>query len=350
MFCTNSCAISKCFFYHLFLVLIFGGNYVSAQKPLVTGAIIYLDPKLEDMIPRDTKIEVIGSGFQHIEAPVWVQDSSMLLFSDTKAGIIFRWQEGKPLSKFLEHTGFTGRLPYGEEPGSNGVAITQNGLLLICEHGDRRLASFPLNGRYGMRTVSDNFEGKRYNSPNDVIVKSDGMMYLTDPPYGLPQKENDPAKEASVNGVYQINAEGKSNLMISDLNYPNGLAFSPDEALLYVSVSDKLHPQIRSYRVEKDGTLDKGKLFFDASALPRQNVEEVTDGLKTDSQGNIWASGPGGLLVIDKSGHLLGKITTGEVISNCCWGNDGSILYITAGAFLYRIKTSIYSHKINLKF
>lgn len=346
MFCTNAAAvINRCFFYHLFFVILLTGNYTFAQKPLASGFIVYLDPKLEKLIPHNVKIEVIGSGFQHIEAPVWVRDSSMLLFSDTKARIIYRWQEGKPLSKFLEHTGFTGRLPYGEEPGSNGLAITQNGLLLICEHGDRRLASFPLNGKYGMRTVSDNFEGKRYNSPNDVIVKSDGTMYLTDPPYGLPQKENDPVKEASVNGVYKVNADGKSSLVISDLKYPNGLAFSPDEAVLYVSVSDKLHPQIRSYIIKKDGSLGEGKLFFDASALPKQNPEEVTDGLKTDPQGNIWASGPGGILIIDKTGHLLGKVITGEVVSNCCWGNDGSVLYITAGAFLYRIKTNVISNR-----
>ncbi|RYE30466.1 MAG: SMP-30/gluconolactonase/LRE family protein [Sphingobacteriaceae bacterium] len=309
-----------------------------AQKPITTGSIIYLDARLEKLIPRDTKIEVIASGFQHIEAPVWVRDSSMLLFSDTKAGIIYRWQEGKGATKFLEHAGFTGRLPYSEEPGSNGLAIAANNLLLICEHGDRRLASYPLNGKYGMRTVSDNFQGKRYNSPNDVIAKSDGTVYITDPPYGLPQKENDPIKEAPVNGVYKIEADGKSNLIIADLKYPNGLAFSPDEALLYVSVSDKVHPKILVYPLKKDGTVGKGKLFFDASALPKQNPEEVTDGLKTDQQGNVWASGPGGILIVDKTGHLLGKISTGEVISNCCWEDKNSTLYITAGAFLYRIK------------
>ena len=337
----SKCArMNKCFFYHLFFVMLIGYNIGFAQKPLTTGSIIYLDPKLEKLIPRSAKIEVIASGFQHIEAPVWVRDSSMLLFSDTKAGIIYRWQEGKAATKFLEHTGFTGRLPYSEEPGSNGLAVTKDGLLLICEHGDRRLASFPLNGKYGMRTVSDNFQNKRFNSPNDVIVKSDGTIYITDPPYGLPQKENDLVKEASVNGVYRIGVDKKSDLIIADLKYPNGLAFSRDEALLYVSVSDKVHPQILVYAVKKDGTVGKGKVFFDASALPKQNIEEVTDGLKTDKQGNIWASGPGGLLVIDKTGHLLGKISTGEVISNCSWGNDSSTLYITAGAFLYKIKTN----------
>ncbi len=330
----------KYFFYHLFFVL-FCVEAVSAQKTLTTGNIIYLDPKLEKLLPRDTKIEIIGSGFQHIEAPVWIADSSMLLFSDTKAQIIHRWQEGKGISKFLEHTGFTGRLPYGEEPGSNGLAITKNNLLLICEHGDRRLAGFPLNGKYGLRTISDNFEGKRYNSPNDVIVKSDGSIYLTDPPYGLPQKENDPLKEVSANGVYRITADGKSELIIADLKYPNGLAFSADEQLLYVSVSDQTHPQIWVYPVKKDGKVGKGKVFFDASALSKEVAEQTTDGLKTDKQGNIWASGPGGLLIIDQHGRLLGKISTGEVISNCCWDDHASALYLTAGSYLYRVNLNI---------
>ncbi len=343
MFPYNYCFMGKCFFYPLFfMLLLLKADIGSAQttSAITTGSVIYKDAKLEKLIPKTAKIEVIGSGFQHIEAPVWVADSSMLLFSDTKAGIIYRWQEGKGATKFLEHTGFTGRLPYGEEPGSNGLAVTKNGLLLICEHGDRRLAGFPLNGKFGMRTVTDNYQGKRYSSPNDVVVKADGTIYLTDPPYGLPMKENDPIKEVLVNGVYKVGQNGTSALIISDLVYPNGLAFSPDEQLLYVSVSDKIHPQIMSYPVKKDGTVGKGKIFFDASGLPKQQEEETTDGLKVDGEGNVWASGPGGVLVIDKTGKLLGTITTGEVVSNCTWGDGSSVLYITAGAFLYRIKTN----------
>ena len=334
--------MNRYFFYRLFFVLMLSFTTIFAQKSftVTTGSVIYKDAKLEKLIPRNAKIEVIGSGFQHIEGPVWIPDSSMLLFSDTKAGIIYRWTESKGVSKFLEHTGFTGRLPYSEEPGSNGLAVTKNGLLLICGHGDRRLSSFPLNGKYGMRTVADNYQGKRLNSPNDVIITAGGTIYFTDPPYGLPMKDNDPTKETPVNGVYKIAADGKPELVITDLEYPNGLAFSPDEQLLYVSVSDKSHPQLMVYPVKKDGTVEKGKIFFDAADLPKLTAEEVTDGLKTDREGNVWTSGPGGILIIDKTGKLLGTITTGEVITNCAWGNSGSELYFTGGSFLYRIKTN----------
>ncbi|MGI4899733.1 MAG: SMP-30/gluconolactonase/LRE family protein [Janthinobacterium lividum] len=321
-------------------MLIRTAGFAQNSSKITTGSIIYNDAKLEKLIPRSSKIELIGSGFQHIEGPVWVPDSSMLLFSDTKAGIIYRWKESAGSSKFLEHSGFTGRLPYSEEPGSNGLAITKNGLLLICEHGDRRLASFPLNGKYGKRTVADNYQRKRLNSPNDVIVKADGTIYFTDPAYGLPMKDNDSTKEIPVNGVYKIGVDGKPELIISDLLYPNGLAFSPDEQMLYVSVSNRVHPQIMVYPVKKDGTVGKGKIFFDASDLPKQSHEEVTDGLKVDAEGNIWASGPGGMLIIDKAGKLLGTITTQEVISNCCWNENSSVLFITAGSFLYQVKTN----------
>lgn len=331
---------SKCFVYHLFFVgfcLISSTVFAQQNSGTFTGSIIYIDPQLEKLIPKDTKIEVIGSGFQHIESPVWIPDSNMVLFSDTKARVIYRWSAEKGLSKFLKNAGFTGRLPYSEEPGSNGLALTKDKVLLICEHGDRRIAAFPMNGKYGLYTVADDYMGKRFNSPNDVITKSDGNIYFTDPPYGLPQKGNDPIKEASVNGVYYISKAGKVNLLISDLAYPNGLAFSPDEKLLYVSVSDQQHPQIMSYIVNSDGTVKNGKIFFDASPLPREQQKQVTDGLKVDPFGNVWSSGPGGLLIINKKGKLLGKISTGEVISNCCFGNNGAELYITAGSYLYRI-------------
>ncbi len=310
------------------------------KQPLTTGSIIYLDPQLEKLIPRTAKIEIIGSGFQHIEGPVWVKDSSILLFSDTKGQTIYRWAEGKKLSKFLENTGFTGRLPYGEEPGSNGLALDKNGNLLIAEHGDRRIAIYPLNGKYGKRTFTDNVEGKRLSSPNDLIVKSDGSVYFTDPPYGLPNKSIDSTKEVGWSGIYRTTKTGATELLNSRIPFPNGLAFSPDEKILYVSNSSQDTMQIWAFPVNSNGRLGIGKVFFNGSNLPKDQPKQVMDGLKADKQGNVWACGPGGLLIISPQGKLLGKVNTREVIANCAWSADGSTLYLAAGYVLCRLKTT----------
>lgn len=322
------------------ILFLFAGNAGAQSVPhLTTGSIERMDAALEQLLPSDTKVEIIGSGFQHIEGPVWLPDSSILLFSDTKAGKIYRWSAAAGLSVFLDHAGYTGRLPYSEEPGSNGLALDNNGNLLVCEHGDRRIAKFPLHGKSGLVTITDAYKGKRYNSPNDIIVKNDGTLYFSDPAYGLPQKDQDPLKETSQNGVYRLKPNGQPELVITDLMYPNGLAFSPDETKLYVSVSDIKNPRIMVYSVSKDGSLSTGKIFFDASSLPKTQAKEVTDGLKVDYNGNLWASGPAGLLIISPSGKLSGVVHTEEIVSNCAWGDDGSSLYITAGNSLYRIKT-----------
>ena len=310
------------------------------RQPLTTGSITYLDPQLEKLIPRSAKIEVIGSGFQHIEGPLWVKDSSILLFSDTKGQIIYRWADGKKLSKFLQNTGYTGRMPYGEEPGSNGLALDRKGNLLMAEHGDRRIAYYPLDGKYGSRTFTDNVGSKRFNSPNDIVVKTDGSVYFTDPPYGLPDKKDDSTRETHWCGVYRTSSTRTTELLTGSIPFPNGLAFSPDEKTLYVSNSAMDTLQILSFPVLNNGRLGFSKVFFNGNNLPKEQAKQIMDGLKTDKQGNVWATGPGGLLVISPGGKLLGKISTGEIIANCAWGNDGSTLYMTAGYFLYRLKTT----------
>lgn len=308
--------------------------------PLITGYVEYKDPALEQLISKNSKIELIGSGFQHIEGPVWVADSNMLLFSDSKGSIIYRWKQDSGTSVFLSNVGFTGRPTYSEEPGSNGLAIDAQGDLIICNHGDRRISSFPLNGKYGQQTVTDNFGGKRLNSPNDVVVEKDGSIWFTDPPYGLPKKDRDETRELIIAGVYRKMVGKETELMIGDLPLPNGIAFTQDEKLLYISISDSLYPRIMVHPLSNDGKPQKGKVFFDAASLPKNRQDETTDGLKTDAAGNIWATGPSGVLVINTAGKLLGVIHTGEIMSNCTFGKDG-YLYITAGVFLYRIKTEM---------
>lgn len=315
-------------------------------KPYATiGQIVRADPQLNRLIPADAKIEIIAAGFGHLEGPVWVKDrdaglSNCLLVNDTKAQITYQWSAEKGLSKFVQHTGYTGRLPYSDEPGANGMTVDGQGRLIVCDHGDRRIAALPLRGKGGKRTLTDNYGGKRYNSPNDVVVHANGSLYFTDPPYGLPQKENDSTRELTVNGVYQLTPTGNVKQIIRDLTFPNGLAFSPDGRTLYVSQSDSTQPLIMAYPVLAGGAVGKGRVFFDARSLPKQRPKEVPDGLKVDRDGNVWASGPGGLAVISPAGKLLGRIETGEVISNCAWGDDGSTLYVASDVFLCRIRTN----------
>ncbi|UOR05186.1 SMP-30/gluconolactonase/LRE family protein [Hymenobacter aerilatus] len=307
---------------------------------LTKGRIVRQDPSLDQLLGSDAKIEIVGSGFVHIEGPLWVADSSMLLFSDTKSRTIYRWSEQKGLSKFLENSGYTGRMPYGEEPGSNGLALDGKGNLLLCQHGDRRIAMLPLSQKSGLLTLTDRYDGKRYNSPNDVLAHpTNGAIYFTDPPFGLPQQEKDPLREISVSGVYRRDAKGRITQEVTDLSKPNGLAFTADGRTLYVSNADSLRPVIMQYDVRSNGKLSNGRVFFDMATLPKVRPKELPDGLKVDQAGNVYATGPGGVSILSPAGKLLGTLDPGEVAANCAWGDDGRTLYITANTFLCRIKT-----------
>jgi gluconolactonase len=315
-----------------------------AQPRPTIGQIVRTDPRLDKLIPKDAQIEVLASGFVWAEGPVWVKDGGYLLFSDVPQNTVFRWSEKDGLTTFLKPSGYTGTGPYSDEPGSNGLALDRQGRLVLCEHGDRRVSVMPLNGG-GKRTVADNFEGKRFNAPNDVAVHSNGSgtpdrYYFTDPPYGLAKKENDPTRETPLFGVYRatLAENGKPAsiaLVISDLTRPNGITFSPDEKTLYIAQSDPARPVIMAYPMQPDGSVGKGRVLYDAMPLLQQKLPGLPDGLKTDRDGNIWSTGPGGVLVISPDGTLLGRIDT----ANCGWGDDGRTLYITADGYLCRVKT-----------
>ncbi|MCY7358806.1 MAG: SMP-30/gluconolactonase/LRE family protein, partial [Rudanella sp.] len=313
----------------------------TAQAQPITptiGQIVRTDPRLDKLIPKDAKIEVLASGFTWAEGPVWVKDGSYLLFSDVPQNTVFKWSEKDGLSTFLKPSGYTGTGPYSDEPGSNGLTLDQKGRLVLCEHGDRRVSVMPLTGG-GKRTLTDNFEGKRFNSPNDVAVHSNGTYYFTDPPYGLSKKEADPTRETPLFGVYRatLAENGKPaqiSLLINDLTRPNGITFSPDEKTLYIAQSDPARPVIMAYPMQADGSVGKGRVLFDAMPLLKQKLPGLPDGLKTDRDGNIWSTGPGGVLVIAPDGTLLGRIDTGQATANCGWGDDGRTLYITADGYL----------------
>jgi len=316
-------------------------SIVSAQTNYPTlGKVIRIAPELDKLMAIDAKIEVLSSGYQWTEGPVWVKNGEYLLFSDVPANTIYRWNEDDRLATpFLKPSGYTGMGRYSNEPGSNGLIINQKGELVACEHGDRRVSAMPL-AVGGKRTLADNFQGKRFNSPNDVVQHSSGAYYFTDPPYGLDKHENDQTRETDIFGVYRIGTDGKVTIATAELQRPNGLAFSPDEKTLYVAQSDPDRAIIMAYPVQDDGSLAKGRVFFDATSMGKINkLKGLPDGMKIDKKGNLFATGPGGVLIISPEGKLLGRIDTNEPTANCAWGDDGSTLYITSNMHLCRIRT-----------
>jgi gluconolactonase len=289
-------------------------------------------------IDKNAEIEILAEGFTWSEGPVWIKEGGYLLFSDVPKNTIFKWKEGEGISEFLKPSGYTGVLPYSREPGSNGLTINNNGELVACEHGDRRITRMPLVGG-GKFTLADTWQGKRFNSPNDVVQASNGTYYFTDPPYGLPKQQDSEIREIDAFGVFKIGTDGSVEMVISNLNRPNGLALSPDEKILYVNQSDSNAPYIMAYPILQDGTLDKGDIFFDASELRKQGFIGSLDGLKITKDGTLFSTGPSGVLVITPKGELLGRIETGQRTANCAWGDDGSVLYMTANNTLMRVQT-----------
>lgn len=309
-----------------------------AQNPKI-GKIISNDPSLSTLLNINDQLEVLGEGFEWSEGPVWVKNGNYLLFSDVPTNIIYKWKEGEKITEFLKPSGYTGIMPYSNEPGSNGLTISNDGKYLIaCEHGDRRITKMPLAGKGGKFTLADNWDGKRFNSPNDVVEAKSGDIYFTDPPYGLPDFVDDKSREIEYFGVYRISPQGKVTLIIKDLVRPNGVALSPDHKTLYVAQSD-VKAYIMSYPIKSDGSVGEGKLLFDASYLNQQGLKGAPDGLKVDEKGNIFTTGPGGIIVLNPQGKLLGRIETGAATANLAWGEDGSTLFITADMYLLKLKT-----------
>jgi gluconolactonase len=300
------------------------------------GRVLRMDSRLDALIPPEAKIEVIAAGFDWTEGPVWIKESGTLLFSDIPRNSIMQWKEGVGASLYLKPSGYTGVGQYSAEPGSNGLFLDPEGRLVCCEHGDRRVARLEKGG--GKKTIVDEFHGKRLNSPNDGCYKSNGDLYFTDPPYGLPKQADDPSRELDFCGVYRVAKDGTVTLLTKEMTRPNGIAFSPDERTLYVAQSDPERAIWMAFPVQRDGTLGRGRVFHDATSMVGKGPG-LPDGMKVDRAGNLFATGPGGVYIFSPSGDLLGRIETGEKTANCAWGDDGSTLYMTADMYLCRIKT-----------
>ena len=302
------------------------------------GSIERLDPRFDALVPQDAVIEVLASGFLWAEGPVWVARERAVLFSDIPRNRVMRWHATEGLSVYLEPAGFTGAGGYGGERGSNGLTLDKQGNLISCEHGDRRVSR--LTPRGGKRTVADNYLGKRFNSPNDCTVHSSGAIYFTDPPYGLPGGWDDERRELDFCGIYRVTPDGAVTLLCDTMTRPNGICLSPDEKRLYVAQSDPAAPIWKVFTLQVDGTLDAGRTFFDGTKLWDERKQGLPDGLKVDLAGNVFATGPGGVLVLSPDGTHLGTLLTGQATANCGFGDDGRTLYMTADSYLCRVRLS----------
>jgi len=306
------------------------------------GSIEIMDQEARNIIDEDTQIEILASGFEWTEGPLWIEDGDYVLFSDIPVNSIFKWKESEGLSLFLEPSGYTGATERGGEMGSNGLLLNSEGQLVLCQHGDRRIAVLNTNLDKPLpqfSTLIGDYNGKRLNSPNDAIYTSNGDLYFTDPPYGLEKNMEDPEKELGFQGVYLYRSGEEAVLLTDALSRPNGIALSPDEKILYVANSDPESAMWMAFDRNNDGTIDNARIFYDATILVGQEGEQgLPDGLKVNKEGIIFATGPGGVWIFDPQGTPMAKIRTGQLTSNCALSSDEKTLYVTADMHLLRVR------------
>lgn len=299
-----------------------------------SAAVDRLDPRLDALLAADAAVEQVADGFQFIEGPVWVGGAAdgHLLFSDIPADTVYRWSEADGTSVFLNPV-FLPELETNGQGGSNGLTLDLEGRLVLCEHGNRRLARMEEDGT--RTTLVDRYEGNRLNSPNDIVFHSSGAAFFTDPPYGLASPE---AAELDWNGIYRLDPDGTLHLLADGQSRPNGIGLSPDERTLYVANSDGEARLWMAYPVNDDLSVGEGSVLLD---LTDSEDTGVPDGFAVDSSGNLWASGPGGIVVISPEGDHLGTVRPAEQPANAAFGNDGRTLYMTARSGLYRVDTLV---------
>jgi gluconolactonase len=325
-----------CFSIILLLAAIATVEGGEANKSPHAVQIIRLDSRFDRLVPHDTRIETIVSGHQWVEGPLWNIRGKFLLFSDIPRNAVFKWQEGNGVRLFLRASGYNGKTGFhGAEPGSNGLAYDLLGRLVLAQHGDRRIARLENDGR--ITQLVDRYQGKRLNSPNDLVFASNGDLYFTDPPFGLPKAFDDPTKELAYQGVYHLSKAGRLTLLINNLKAPNGIALSPNEKKLYVSDVDYERPAWHVYELRSDGTVTNGRIFADAGRWKKKPFFGP-DGFKIDKEGNLFGARPGGISVFSPDGAHLGSIETSMPTSNVAWGDDGSTLYVTGGSVIFRLR------------
>lgn len=303
------------------------------------GTLERFDAALDKIVLPDAKAEIIAEGFVWSEGPLWIEKHGMLLFSDVPANTVYKWTEAKGKVVYLRPSGYTGTVTRGGETGSNGLLLDAGGRLVLCQHGNRQMARMdaPLEKpQSSFTTLANNFNGKRFNSPNDAVYNGKGELFFTDPPYGLEKGPNDPAREMSFQGVYRVKPNGEVALVTDTLTRPNGIAFFPDEKTLLVANSDPEKPNWYAFDVAPDGSVANGRIFF---AAPRDGkLKGLPDGLKIDSGGTVFATGPGGVYIFHSKGKLLGRLSVPDPASNCALSPDEKTLYITNNKQVLRFR------------
>lgn len=306
------------------------------EKYKTIGTIERLDPALDSIISPDAKVEIIADGFEWSEGPVWIEDKKMLLFSDIPPNTIYKWTEEKGKEVYLKPSGYTGTAQRGGEVGSNGLVINSDGKLVMCQHGNRQMAMMDADiddPKPVFKTIADNYQSKKLNSPNDAVYRSNGDLFFTDPPYGLEKNMDDPLKEIPFQGVYKVTPAGEVSLLVDTITRPNGIAFLPGEKTLLIANSDAEKPTWYAFDMGENDSLVNPRIFYDASA-----EKGGGDGMKIDKNGHVFATGPGGIWIFDKNAKVLGKIKIPVATSNCALTPDEKTLFITADMYVLRIK------------
>ena len=306
---------------------------VLAAAPGGVGKIERLDPALDALVAPGTVIEKVAGGFKFTEGPLWRPDGT-LWFSDVQGNVVRSVTPGGQVKVVIENAGGVSNAPPDAFIGSNGMAQAPDGSMWMAQHGARQIVRVAPD--HTLTPVVSRFEGKHFNSPNDLVFAKDGALYFTDPPYGFAKQDDDPAKELAFNGVYRF-ANGRVQAVVRDLNRPNGLAFSPDSTTLYVNNSDPAKNLVMRYDVAADGTLRNGRVFANLTS----KIDGLADGMKVDAKGNVYTTGPGGVWILSPAGKHLGTIAPPEIPANCGWGDDGKTLYMTAVTGIYRIRTLV---------
>jgi gluconolactonase len=311
-----------------------------AHKYKTIGSIERIDPALDSIISTDAKPEIIADSFEWSGGPLWIDNKKMLLFSDIPANTIYKWTEEGGKEIYLKPSGYTGSAPRGGEVGSNGLILSKDGKLVLCQHGNRQIAMMDAgidNPQPLYKTIAATYQSKKFNSPNDVVFRSDGSIFFTDPPYGLEKNIDDPLKEMPFQGVYKIDASGNVKLLIDSISRPNGIAFMPGEKTLLIANSDSSKPVWYAFDIDANDSLINPRIFYDASAEVKTE-QGLPDGMKIDKKGNVFAAGPGGIWIFNKDGKVLGKIKTPVHASNCALTPDEKTLFITADMYVLKLK------------